>query len=76
MRLRASAKRPKRLLYVAVTRARDRLYFASSLQDGVFVVGRLGLGDVLPLDFRDLFPRALAARGSTLEWIPGTVPNQ
>ncbi len=65
----------KRLLYVAVTRARDRLYFASSLQDGVFVVGRLGLGDVLPLDFRDLFPRALAARGSTLEWIHGDSPQ-
>jgi len=65
----------KRLLYVAVTRARDRLYFASALQDGVFVVGRLGLGDVLPLDFRDLFPRALAAPGSTLEWIRGDSPQ-
>jgi ATP-dependent helicase/nuclease subunit A len=65
----------KRLLYVAVTRARDRLYFASALQDGVFVVGRLGLGDVLPLDFRDLFPRALAAPGSTLEWVRGDSPQ-
>jgi ATP-dependent exoDNAse (exonuclease V) beta subunit len=61
----------KRLLYVAVTRARDRLYFASSLQDGVFVTGRLGLGDVLPADFRDLFTRALASTAPTIDWILG-----
>ena len=65
----------KRLLYVAVTRARDRLYFASTLNDGVFVAGRLGLGDVLPPDFRDLFPRAMASQGQTIDWITGDRPQ-
>jgi PD-(D/E)XK nuclease superfamily len=41
------------------------------LNDGVFVAGRLGLGDVLPPDFRDLFPRAMASQGQILEWIVG-----
>ena len=66
----------KRLLYVAVTRARDRLYFAATLHDGVFVAGRLGLGDVLPPDFRDLFPRALASPGQIIDWVGGTGPNR
>jgi ATP-dependent exoDNAse (exonuclease V) beta subunit len=65
----------KRLLYVAVTRARDRLYFASTLNDGVFVAGRLGLGDVLPPDFRDLFQRAMASQGQIIEWIVGDSPQ-
>jgi ATP-dependent helicase/nuclease subunit A len=64
----------KRLLYVAVTRARDRLYFASALNDGVFVAGRLGLGDVLPPDFRDLFQRAVASQGQ-IEWVVGDSPR-
>jgi ATP-dependent helicase/nuclease subunit A len=65
----------KRLLYVAVTRARDRLYFASALNDGVFVAGRLGLGDVLPPDFRDLFTGAAALPGLTIDWIAGDRPH-
>jgi UvrD-like helicase C-terminal domain/UvrD/REP helicase N-terminal domain/PD-(D/E)XK nuclease superfamily len=65
----------KRLLYVAVTRARDRLYFAAALQDGVFVAGRLGLGDVLPADFRDLFARAQASTAPTIDWTPGDRPQ-
>ncbi len=41
----------KRLLYVAVTRARDRLYLATTLDDrGRFEVAKGGLGDVLPAD--------------------------
>jgi ATP-dependent helicase/nuclease subunit A len=65
----------KRLLYVAVTRARDRLYFASTLHDGAFVAGRLGLGEVLPADFRALFSRAFAAPGQTIEWAVGDSPQ-
>ncbi|MGE5245521.1 MAG: UvrD-helicase domain-containing protein [Betaproteobacteria bacterium] len=38
----------KRLLYVAVTRARDRLYLSSVVRDGVFRPGRGSLGEVLP----------------------------
>jgi ATP-dependent helicase/nuclease subunit A len=38
----------KRLLYVAVTRARDRLYLGSVLKDGVMQPGRGSLAEVLP----------------------------
>ena len=48
----------KRLLYVALTRARDRLYVGTSLKDGAFPIGRGSLGDVLPDSFQRLFVRA------------------
>ena len=48
----------KRLLYVALTRARDRLYLASALKDGVLVPGRGSLAEVLPQSIKDLFGRA------------------
>ena len=38
----------KRLLYVALTRARDRLYLAAAVKDGAFKPGRGSLGEVLP----------------------------
>jgi ATP-dependent helicase/nuclease subunit A len=38
----------KRLLYVALTRARDRLYLAAAAKEGVFKPGRGSLGEVLP----------------------------
>jgi ATP-dependent helicase/nuclease subunit A len=38
----------KRLLYVALTRARDRLYLSATLKDGVFRPGPGSLGEVLP----------------------------
>jgi ATP-dependent helicase/nuclease subunit A len=38
----------KRLLYVAVTRARDRLYLGTVLKDGVVQPGRGSLAEVLP----------------------------
>ena len=38
----------KRLLYVALTRARDRLYLSATAQDGVCRMGRGSLGEVLP----------------------------
>ena len=38
----------RRLLYVALTRARDRLYLSSTLKDGAFVPGRGSLAEVLP----------------------------
>ena len=63
----------KRLLYVAVTRARDRLYLATTLDDrGRFDVATGGLGDVLPADVRALFERAAAVApdtaGAVIEW--------
>lgn len=49
----------KRLLYVAMTRARDRLYLSATLKDGVCRMGRGSLGEVLPASIRDLFPLAV-----------------
>ncbi len=70
----------KRLLYVAVTRARDRLYLASALKDGVMAPGRGSLGEVVPQSIKDLFGRAAlsttadpavtwsCASGARFEW--------
>jgi len=38
----------KRLLYVALTRARDRLYLSTTVKDGVARMGRGSLGEPLP----------------------------
>src|SRR4029079_3093636 len=48
----------KRLLYVALTRARDRLYLSATAADGVCRTGRGGLGDVLPRPLVDLLGTA------------------
>ena len=51
----------KRLLYVAVTRARDRLYFSSPLKEGHFEPRRGSLGSVLPASFTAPFNTAQSA---------------
>jgi ATP-dependent exoDNAse (exonuclease V) beta subunit len=56
----------KRLLYVALTRARDRLYLSASVPDGKFRAGRGSLADVLPDEVRGLF--AKAAAGEDTSW--------
>ena len=56
----------KRLLYVALTRARDRLYLGSLLKDGQLVAGRGSLAEVLPASFLDLF--AHSADRDSLTW--------
>jgi ATP-dependent helicase/nuclease subunit A len=48
----------RRLLYVAVTRARDRLYLSSALKEGALVPGRGSLAEVLPPSIAALFGRA------------------
>jgi ATP-dependent helicase/nuclease subunit A len=53
----------KRLLYVALTRARDRLYLSGAVANGVFRPTRGSLGDVLPASFRALFVQALGNSG-------------
>lgn len=58
----------KRLLYVALTRARDRLYVGAALRDGAFSSGRGSLGDVLPESFRGLFVRAAQEPGPIVNW--------
>jgi ATP-dependent helicase/nuclease subunit A len=56
----------KRLLYVAVTRARDRLYLASVLKEGRVHPGRGSLAEVLPSSLLEKFGEA--AGGGDVEW--------
>jgi ATP-dependent helicase/nuclease subunit A len=56
----------KRLLYVAVTRARDRLYLGSVVKDGVMQPGRGSLAEVLPASLAAQFAGAVGrSAGST-----------
>ena len=50
----------KRLQYVALTRARDRLYLSATVQDGKCRMGRGSLGEVLPDSVKALFVLAMA----------------
>ena len=52
------AEETKRLLYVALTRARDRLYLGTVLKDGKASAGNGSLAKVLPREFLPLFERA------------------
>ena len=59
----------KRLLYVALTRARDRLYLAAVIPKGVPRMGRGSLGEVLPTALKTILPAAVTADpGSRLTW--------
>jgi ATP-dependent helicase/nuclease subunit A len=57
----------KRLLYVALTRARDRLYLGSVVKDGRFQATRGSLGEVLPQSMHTLFVEA-ASGATTVAW--------
>jgi ATP-dependent helicase/nuclease subunit A len=57
----------KRLLYVALTRARDVLYLSTPLTDGVVAAARGSLAEIMPSSFLALF--AEAGRGpAVLDW--------
>jgi ATP-dependent helicase/nuclease subunit A len=58
----------KRLLYVALTRARDRLYLSSVCKDRDPRAGRGSLGEVLPMSFQALFAAAAASNEERIEW--------
>ena len=60
----------KRLLYVALTRARDRLYLSTPVQDEVCRMGRGSLGEVLPPSFRAVLISAatVADRPQVITW--------
>lgn len=59
----------KRLVYVAVTRARDRLYLATTLtRHGVFAPAPTSLGAVLPPSFHPLFAMAAGGTDETAPW--------
>jgi ATP-dependent helicase/nuclease subunit A len=59
----------KRLLYVALTRARDRLYLSAAAKDGVVKPGPGSLGQLLPPELVAVLTRAAAEPdGATLTW--------
>jgi ATP-dependent helicase/nuclease subunit A len=60
----------KRLLYVALTRARDCLYLSATVEGGVCRTGRGSLGDVLPAAVKALFTEASAcgSDGGIVTW--------
>ncbi|HEX7486875.1 MAG TPA: UvrD-helicase domain-containing protein [Vicinamibacterales bacterium] len=57
----------KRLFYVAVTRAREKLYLAAVLKQGRFQATTGSLGEVLPASLREAFAQA-ARGGASVEW--------
>ena len=65
----------KRLLYVAMTRARDRLYLASVCKDGDARAGRGSLGEVLPASFLALFPAAATTSSERIGWAADGEPQ-
>jgi ATP-dependent helicase/nuclease subunit A len=58
----------RRLLYVAMTRARDRLYLSSVLKEGGLAPGRGSLAEVLPASLKPIFSQAQASTEETLVW--------
>ncbi|HEV3214374.1 MAG TPA: UvrD-helicase domain-containing protein [Vicinamibacterales bacterium] len=60
----------KRLLYVALTRARDRLYLASEVKEGRWRTAAGSLGEVLPLTLRARFESAaVRPEASSTAWV-------
>ena len=60
----------KRLLYVALTRARDRLYLSATVADGVCRAGRGSLAEVLPKTLLTLLGAGASGPSSLLAWTP------
>ena len=58
----------KRLLYVAATRARERLYFAADAPRGEPAMRRGSLGEVLPPAFTAALGQAAATGGPVVDW--------
>ncbi len=58
----------KRLLYVAATRARDRLYLSATVTNGKLRPARGSLAEVLPAGFGQVIETAAVGTGSTATW--------
>jgi ATP-dependent helicase/nuclease subunit A len=66
----------KRLLYVALTRARDRLYLAATVNaEGRLAAGKGGLGRTLPPSLARLFTPALSSTEPRVTWEGRTAPH-
>ena len=71
------AEEGKRLLYVALTRARDRVYLAATLgADGRFSPGAGGLGRTLPPTLGAVFATAAASADTELAWQGASRPHR
>lgn len=70
---RREAEELRRLLYVAVTRARDRLYLAAQVDDhGELKPGARSLVNLLPASLIEAFSRAARTQDETVDWVtPG-----
>jgi ATP-dependent helicase/nuclease subunit A len=64
-RNRREREETKRLLYVALTRARDRLYLAATMKDGEMACSNGSLADVLPESLRR---ECMAGVEPVMEW--------
>ena len=58
----------KRLLYVALTRARDRLYLSATVANGSCRTTRGSLGEVMPRSLIALFGEAHGTGGAAVTW--------
>ena len=56
----------KRLLYVALTRARERLYLSATVKDGQCRMGKGSLGEVMPVSVRGRFIAAAVEQAIAL----------
>ena len=66
---RRDGEETKRLLYVAATRARERLYLSTIVKDGAAAFNRGSFGGVLPVTFAEVFGRAAATpAGGCVTW--------
>ena len=65
----ADREENKRLLYVAATRARDRLYFSAAAEGDVVEPNRGSLGEVLPASFVAALGRGAGADGPVIDWV-------
>ena len=66
---RRDGEETKRLLYVAATRARERLYLSAVVKDGAAAFNRGSFGGVLPATFAEVFGRAAATpAGGFVSW--------
>ena len=65
---RRDREETKRLLYVASTRARDRLYLSAVLSDGSAAFHHGSFGEVLPEGFASVFEAAAAPQTDLVRW--------
>ncbi len=66
----------KRLLYVAVTRARDRLYLSAVVPNVPWKPARGSLGDVIPRSLADAIGLAASSQAAEMAWMGAEAPHR